>query len=155
MTELADRCAATELGRLVNRHRGDLDLRALEHDEVLAAAARQHAQRMRNLGFFDHRDPFDHTRPHQRVRAAGRWSWALIAENLAAGQLTPDEVLRGWLDSPGHRANVELPELTHHGVAIVLGGRMRSYTAQVYATRAPVAISWQDVRGFVGELRRR
>ena len=40
------------------------------------------------------------------------------AENIAWGYATPEAVLAGWLDSSGHRANIENCSLTEHGVGL-------------------------------------
>jgi uncharacterized protein YkwD len=49
------------------------------------------------------------------LRLACRWStrigwfyasWTALAETIAAGHETPEEVVRGWMESPGHRAKI-------------------------------------------------
>jgi uncharacterized protein YkwD len=121
----------------VNAHRRRLALPALEPHPVLAAAARQHAQRMRNLGFFAHVDPFDDTSPLQRVRAIDPRPWALLAENLSAGACAAEAIVQGWIDSPAHRANLEHPQLTHVGTELTVGGAFGAYAAQVYGRAVP------------------
>ena len=121
------------LERLVNNHRRVIGLRELRRDQTLAAAARQHSQRMSCLDFFAHSDPHDRTDVLARVRAIERSGmWLILAENLAAGQETADGVLDGWLSSPGHRANLEHPGLRFMGTSLCLGGAMGTYTTQVY-----------------------
>src|SRR4051794_18143904 len=94
----------------VNAHRRRIGLTTLAPHPVLTAAARQHAQRMRNLGFFAHDDPQDRTTVQRRVDAIDRRLWAVLGENLAAGSPRPGDIVQGWLDSPGHRANLEHPD---------------------------------------------
>jgi uncharacterized protein YkwD len=55
-----------------------------------------------------------------------------VAENIAAGQRTPAEVVRGWMDSPGHRANILDRDLTQIGVGRVEGGSYGVYWTQVF-----------------------
>ena len=43
----------------------------------------------------------------------------LAAENVGTGQVTFDEVLKGWKDSPGHNKNLLLGDATHMGIALV------------------------------------
>ena len=132
---------ARELEALLDDYRRSRGLRPLRPHSVLAAAARQHSARMRNLDFFDHRDPRDGTLPHQRVRAIDREPWRIVAENLAAGAWTARQILEGWIDSPGHRANLEHPDLTHVGTDVALGGSMRAYTTQVYGAESVSMLS--------------
>jgi uncharacterized protein YkwD len=40
----------------------------------------------------------------------------MIAENIAMGQQTPQEAVRGWLGSAGHRQNIENCRYTRTGV---------------------------------------
>ncbi len=124
---------AAQLEQALNAYRREQGLRALAPHHALAGAARQHAHRMRNLDFFAHEDPYDGTSARHRVAAIARGPWALIAENLAAGADDADQVLAGWIASPGHRANLLRPTLTHVGTAVAVGGRLRVYVAQVYA----------------------
>lgn len=39
-----------------------------------------------------------------------------MGENIAAGYRTPEEVVAGWMDSPGHRANILNPNFEELGV---------------------------------------
>ena len=66
-----------------------------------------------------------------RVRAAG-YPYAVVAENLAAGQRTAAEVVQGWLDSPGHRRNLLSPDVTQIGVAHAVGGEHGTLWTQVF-----------------------
>jgi len=126
---------ARALERLVADHRRALGLSPAPAHRTLAVAATSHSERMRRLGFFDHRDPHDGTHAYDRVTAVDAQRWTLIAENLAAGQWNARQVLDGWLDSPGHRRNLEWPGLNAIGTSVVTGGDLRTYTTQVYGTR--------------------
>lgn len=57
------------------------------------------------------------------------------AENVAAGQRSVGEVVQGWIDSPGHHANIVNPDMTEVGFAVAFGADGRSYWAQVFGTR--------------------
>ena len=121
-----------ELELLVNDHRRSCGLRELRRHPILAAAARQHSSRMRNLDFFDHCDPYDRTSAQHRVQAVDRSPWRIVAENLAARAFTARQIVDGWIESPGHRANLEHPQLSHVGTSVALGGSMHTYATQVY-----------------------
>ncbi len=63
---------------------------------------------------------YDHNRPDGRscftaFEEAGI-SYSAAAENIAAGYRTPEEVVNGWMNSPGHRANILNPDLDYLGV---------------------------------------
>lgn len=78
---------------------------ALEMDEVLLTAARLHSSDMGERGFFDHDNP-DGLSPFDRIAAVGFEGASPWGENIAAGQTTPEEVVRGWMESPGHCRNI-------------------------------------------------
>ena len=41
-----------------------------------------------------------------------------LGENLARGQLTAEEVVKDWMESPGHRRNMLEPKFTELGIGI-------------------------------------
>jgi uncharacterized protein YkwD len=134
------------LDEAVDAHRRHLGLSELRRHPALAAAACQHSTRMRNLGFFDHADPYDGSSCHDRLDAIDPRRWALVAENLAAGQWTAEQIVQAWLESAGHRANLELADVTHVGSGVVVGGVFHLYATQLYATRdgrAALAAGWR------------
>jgi uncharacterized protein YkwD len=78
---------------------------ALEADETLRASARLHSSDMGERAFFDHDNP-DGLDPFDRMAAVGFEGAAPWGENIAAGQSTPEEVVQGWMESPGHCRNI-------------------------------------------------
>lgn len=56
------------------------------------------------------------------------------AENVACGQPSVDQVMWGWMTSPGHRANILNPELTHIGISFSYNDGGRTYWVQVFGT---------------------
>lgn len=105
-----------ELARLVNRHRRAKGCRPLIWDERLAAVAQRHSEDMARRRFFAHTNP-DGKSPFDRLRRAGI-SYRVAAENIGEGDLSPREMLNGWLASRGHRANLENCSYTHHGIGL-------------------------------------
>jgi uncharacterized protein YkwD len=96
----------------------------------LAVAAEQHARDLRdNVGTGSHTGS-DGSDVVERVERTGyRWSW--VAENVAwsvGGEMTPDEVVAGWLASPGHCRNILSPNFPETGV-----GKAGAYWVQVFA----------------------
>jgi uncharacterized protein YkwD len=86
---------------------------------TLAGVALGHASDMAEHDYFDHQDLGGHT-PAERVRAVG-YREKLVGENIAYGPQSADEVVRGWLDSPGHCENIMDPRFAEMGVAFAAG----------------------------------
>lgn len=108
--------SVAELVDLVNAHRTALGLAPLEWHSGVAAVAQAHSDDMVARGFFSHTNP-DGESPFDRLRAAGI-AYSAAGENIAYGYPTPASVLAAWLGSEGHRANIENPSYTHHGVGL-------------------------------------
>jgi uncharacterized protein YkwD len=85
----------------------------------LTRAAQKHAEDMLLRGYFDHTSPEggDHV---TRALAAGYVPMSL-RENIAQGQRDADEVVEGWLDSPGHRKNLLASDVDEIGVGVAWG----------------------------------
>ena len=73
-------------------------------NDLLGAAAQEHAVDMANRMFFAHDNP-DGVTPNQRMRAAG-YEGSITGENIARGQPDPEAVVQAWIDSPGHCRNM-------------------------------------------------
>ena len=84
----------------------------------LRCAARNHSADMGARDFFDHTNP-DGDGPGERLTSA-EYSWASWGENIAWGYLTPQEVVDGWMSSPGHCANIMDRGFTELGVGYAL-----------------------------------
>lgn len=97
-----------------NQFRHQNGLSDLIPNPKLMAAAQAHSQNMASQDFYSHTGK-DGSHPADRATAAC-YNWASMAENIAAGYQTPAEVVQGWIDSPGHRANMLNATLTEIGV---------------------------------------
>jgi uncharacterized protein YkwD len=69
----------------------------------MTSAAYEHSQDIGVNGYFSHDTPSGVT-PWTRMQNAGYTQPA--AENIAEGYRTPQEVVNGWMNSPGHRQNI-------------------------------------------------
>jgi uncharacterized protein YkwD len=100
----------------------------------LRCAARVHSLDMAARGFFDHVNP-DGESPFDRMERAG-YSFRAAGENIAAGQTTPQEVVDGWLLSPGHCSNIMSPDFSQIGVGYVFAsdGQLPHYWTQTFGT---------------------
>ena len=89
---------------LTNAERAKAGCGPLSVDSTLTAVAQAHSQDMATHNYFDHNSQ-DGRSPFDRMTAAG-YSFATAAENIAAGQRTPQDVMTSWMNSPGHKANI-------------------------------------------------
>jgi uncharacterized protein YkwD len=115
-----------------NAERARHGLRPLTVDARLARAAQAHSVDMVRRAFFAHENP-DGKQVWDRAVAAG-YPYRKVAENIAAGQRTAREVVLGWMNSPGHRANILDGQLTQIGVGCAEGGTYGVYWTQVFGT---------------------
>lgn len=83
---------------LTNAFRVQNGRAALENDARLNDAAEGWSQAMAQGDFFRHSTP-------AQTEAEG-YAWRAWGENIAVGQQTPEAVVNGWINSPGHRANM-------------------------------------------------
>ncbi|MER8158845.1 CAP domain-containing protein [Streptomyces sp. NPDC094472] len=121
---------ASEVIALTNAERAAARLAPLAPDPRLTAAAQAHSDDMVARDFYSHTGPEGH-QPWDRARTAGATHRG-IGENIACGQRSPAEVVRGWMNSPGHRANILKPDFTHIGIGHATGSRAGTYWTQVF-----------------------
>ena len=112
---------------LVNAHRATLGLRPLVVGSALQASAVWKARHMAKYGYMAHDDPAPPVARSTGERMAACGVTGGWGENIAAGYPTPAAVVNGWLNSPGHRANIENASYVSIGA-----GAAASATGQVY-----------------------
>ena len=71
---------------------------------TMETAAIAHSVDMGRFDIVEHTGS-DGLSPGGRLSAAG-YHWSRVGENIAAGPPTPEVVVQGWLDSPGHCTNI-------------------------------------------------
>jgi uncharacterized protein YkwD len=86
---------------------------------TLASVAFGHATDMARHNYFEHEDLAGHS-PADRVRAVG-YREKLVGENIAYGPKSAEEVVQGWLDSPGHCENIMDSRFAEMGIAYAPG----------------------------------
>jgi len=146
---IASECETDETGRAllerVNdarsqpRQCGDENFDAAEPlswDCRLEDAAQAHSNDMAELEYFSHTGP-DGVEMGERVRSRG-YDWSAVGENIAGGQKSVDDVVDGWLSSPGHCANLMSPKFTEMGAARgeAPGSRYSPFWTQVFGRPA-------------------
>jgi uncharacterized protein YkwD len=125
---------------LVNKRRAAHGLRRLRGDAELREAAQNYARDMVDRAFFSHVSPSGSDLV-DRLKASGFISpseaW-LVGENLAWGSGafgSPRSIVRQWMNSAGHRANILQPRFRHIGIGIAAGAPQPGVgDAATYAT---------------------
>lgn len=116
---------AQQVANLVNQERAKVGLNPLTFDEELSANALVRAKEIVTK--------FDHTRPDgSKFSTAITIPWKTVGENIAWGQSTPEIVMRSWMNSEGHRANILKASFTKIGVG-VYESNGRLYWVQLFA----------------------
>lgn len=113
--------------RLVNEIRAENGLSALAYNWELGRVARFKSQDMKDNRYFSHTSPV-YGSPFEMIRNFGI-SFKSAGENIAKGYATPQAVVTGWMNSPGHRANILNKNYTQIGVGYVSDG---SYWTQMF-----------------------
>ena len=116
--DTAEQAAARAVLALVNQARDEAGCAPLRSDKALADLASAFSTQMAEEGFFDHTDPQGRS-PWDRAKQAGIDN--LGGENIARGQATAAEVMKSWMASPGHRANILNCDYRTIGVGVHFG----------------------------------
>jgi uncharacterized protein YkwD len=125
---------------LVNAERGKRGLAPLRANTGLRLAAQRHARDMVRKRYFSHASRKGVTFKTRILRAGylrGSGN-AILGENLAwgsGGSATPRSIVRSWMNSPGHRANILRGQYREIGIGIVRNAptgaaRGATYTAE-------------------------
>jgi uncharacterized protein YkwD len=125
-------------------------------DDGLARAARQHAAELAARNVLDHLglEPDRRTVADRLARVGS--PYATHAENLAAVPSGLDAVratIDGWLQSPGHRANLLAPDFDRVGYGTALGIDGTVFVTQVLARAPWVPSDWSTTLLEVGTVR--
>lgn len=112
----------------INSKRQAQGCAALTEATELGTAARQHSYDMAYNDFYAHSGS-DGSDAASRVEQAG-YHWLSVAEIIAAGPTTVDEVVQLWMNSPNHRDAILDCSLTEVG------------TGFVYLENDPGSVTW-------------
>jgi uncharacterized protein YkwD len=124
-----------ELARLTNDHRASLGLAALAHLPAVRETARGHSKHMAVHGFYAHLNP-EGDQVGNRLTAVGH-PWRSAGENLVVERASAEEAFQAWLDSPGHRANLEKAKWRQGGMGFWRGGPYGTYYTQNFVEPPP------------------
>lgn len=114
-----------EILHLVNLERQKAGVKPLRLNASLSKAAFMRALEIQEI--------YEHKRPTGKdwssVLSEVGYNYLTAGENLALGQKTSEEVVRAWMNSPGHRKNILNPKFEEIGV----GSYEKGWT-QVFGT---------------------
>lgn len=119
---------AEQVVKLVNEERAKVGAGALTLDKEIEAVALVRAKEIEIS--------FSHTRPDGRNFSTALTDAGITfrssGENIAWGQRSPEEVVKAWMNSEGHRANILNTNFTKIGVGYYQNGAGRNYWSQLF-----------------------
>jgi uncharacterized YkwD family protein len=115
---------------LTNQERAKNGLKPLALDTALSKVAREKSRDMQNKGYFSHTSP-TYGSPFDMMKKFGI-TYRSAGENIAMGQPTPEAVVKAWMNSAGHRANILNSGYTHIGVGHIASG---NYWTQMFISK--------------------
>ena len=127
---------AEQVFQLVNQIRTEYGLPAFGKLDALTGAANKRAVEI--SGFYSHTRP--NSQPSYSVMREYGLNYSFTGENIAAGQMTPQQVVNDWMGSTmGHREAILSPDYKYMGVGYsVLSGSdpqgFRYYWVQEFFT---------------------
>lgn len=126
-----------------NMSRESNELISLKENSLLDVAAKMKAEDMAKNGYFAHTSPAGIDPWHWFNEAGYKYSYA--GENLAINFSDSEDVIKAWLNSPAHRANIMNQRFTEIGIGIAHGtyqNKETTFVVQMFGkpTTAPVAV---------------
>ncbi|MEU9209782.1 CAP domain-containing protein [Streptomyces sp. NPDC048415] len=121
--------AVARIVALVNSERSKVGCSSLTLNAKLSKAAQDHSADMASHQNMSHTGS-DGSDPGTRITRAG-YIWSSYGENVAYGYSTPEQVMAGWMSSPGHKRNILDCGFKEIGVGLAQPG---SYWTQDFGT---------------------
>ena len=118
-----------EFLRLLNNYRTSVGLKALILDQGLSLIAQGHSDDMAGSRIPVGHDGFS-SRCYEAYSVLGGGN--MCGENVAAGLSTPRTVFDAWMNSPGHRKNIDEGRFTHMGFAFQTDSRGLYYWTHLF-----------------------
>jgi uncharacterized protein YkwD len=128
---IATSISSAEIISLANQERANNGLPGLAYNAQLSSAAEAKARDMFAKDYWAHFAP-DGTSPWYFINNAG-YVYSTAGENLAKDFDTSAGVVSGWMNSPGHRANILNNAFKDTGIAVLNGTLQGSETTLVVA----------------------
>lgn len=119
-----DYVLANQVYQLVNQERNAKGLPSLHYDHKLTETAMQRAAECAIY--------FSHLRPDGSDCFSVFPRSGNMAENIAAGSITAEQVMTGWVNSSGHYANIMSEDMTNIGVGCFIDENGTYYWVQCF-----------------------
>jgi uncharacterized protein YkwD len=132
----ANASLAAQVMSLINQHRSGLGEGQLVTSPTLTASAVWKARHMANYGYFSHDDPAPPVARSAADRVATCGYSASWGENIAEGFTSAQSVVSAWLNSAGHKANIENASFVATGIGVAAAGNGVVYWVQDFGTVA-------------------
>ncbi len=120
----------SEVIRLVNVERQKQGLQPLRANWELSRVAQYKSKDMADKGYFAHQSP-TYGSPFDMIKSFGI-KYQSAGENIAYGYTTPQQVMNGWMNSSGHRANILNKGFEQIGVGIATNNKGVKYWTQMF-----------------------
>jgi uncharacterized YkwD family protein len=126
-----------EVVSLVNKERAKKKLPPLKLALDVTRVAQLKAEDMQKNDYYDHVSPVYGDVDNMLSKFNIKFKY--VGENIAGGEMTPEEVMTDWMNSPGHRANILDPVYTEIGVGTASIGSVKGkpiyYWVQMFIAR--------------------
>lgn len=125
---------AADVIALTNEERAELVLTPVVENPLLTLAAQRKAEDMAAKGYFSHQGP-DGTEPWRWIERVG-YRYSHAGENLAVRFIDSSDVVRAWMASPSHRANIAKGVYRDIGIGVAQGnfqGVSATFVVQFFA----------------------
>lgn len=119
----------TEVMTLINNYRQSIGLIALQKIDYISIKSEEHDNYMISTGEVNHN--FFQDRYENLVQVLGAKN---VSENLAYNYATPQSVFNAWLNSSGHKANIE-GDFTHFGISIRTNADGKKYYTNIFVKK--------------------
>ncbi len=117
---------ATKILQLVNEHRSGIGKDILKTNTLAENLAEEHNMFMISQGDISH-DNFD----HRANRLFDEEDAKNVGENVAFKQRSAEQVMMAWLNSSGHRKNIE-GDFSHIGISVSKNDSGTYYFTQLF-----------------------
>ncbi len=107
-----------EVVNLVNEERRKNNLQPLEINWEVSRVAQYKTRDMAYNNYFSHNSP-TYGSPFDMLKSF-KIPYNYAGENIAKGQKSPSDVVKAWMNSPGHRANILNPKFTEIGIGYLV-----------------------------------
>jgi len=129
LNEIINEAALTtenQILQLVNNHRTSLGKPALATNTLAASLAQDHTLFMIDQGEISHDNSEE-----RGLRLINEEKANKVGENVAYKYKTAQEVMEAWLNSSGHKKNIE-EDFTHIGISALKNDSEQYYFTQVF-----------------------